>query len=209
MPITIARDVFTGGSNTQDLKAAMISGVSEYPLGRRIAVFGKGGKTTLSKALAERFDLAFIEQDAIRHQADWVELSIEEHREILISRFDQSEAGWVSDGNYSGVRDLVYERVETVIVLALPWRVMLWRTFKRTVRRFVTREVLWNGNRESVWTSFFSRDSVIYDLYRRRDKFLSEAEKTEAELPDHIRLVIVRSARELDELYARLGLVRW
>lgn len=185
----------------------MISGVSEYPLGRRIAVFGKGGKTTLSKALAERFELEFIEQDAIRHQADWVELPIEEHREILISRFGQSEAGWVSDGNYSGVHDLVYERVETVIVLALPWRLMLWRTFKRTVRRFVTREVLWNGNRESVWTSFFSRESVIYDLYRRRKKFLAEAEKTEAELPDHIRLVVIRSARDLSEFYEMHGLI--
>jgi len=41
----------------------------EFPLGRRITVNGKGGKTTLSKALAERFDLEFIEQDAIRHQA--------------------------------------------------------------------------------------------------------------------------------------------
>ena len=186
----------------------MNSETSEYPLGRRIAVFGKGGKTTLAKALAERFGLEHVEQDAIRHQANWIERSNEEHRGIVITRFDSAENGWVSDGNYSAVRDLVYERVETVIVLALPWRVMLWRTLKRTVRRLFTREKLWNGNRESVRTSFFSRDSVIYDLYRRRDKFLAEAERTAAELPEHIRLVIVRSARELDEFYIEHGLVR-
>ena len=188
--------------------AAVNSGAAEYPLGRRIAVFGKGGKTTLSKALAERFGLEFIEQDAIRHLANWIELSNERHREVLITRFDGAEDGWVSDGNYSAVRDLVYERVETVIVLALPWRVMLWRTFKRTVRRFVTREELWNGNRESVWMTFFSRESVVYDLYRRRRKFTTYAQVAEAETPSHIRLLIVHSARELDELYARYGLIR-
>ena len=186
----------------------MNSETSEYPLGRRIAVFGKGGKTTLAKALAERFNLTIIEQDEIRHQANWIERSNEEHRKVLLERFERADPGWVVDGNYTAVRDAVYDRAETVIVLALPWRVMLWRTFKRTVRRFVTREVLWNGNRESVWTAFFSRDSVIYDLYRRRDKFLAEAERTAAELPEHIRLVIVRSARELDEFYIEHGLVR-
>ena len=185
-----------------------ISTESEYPLGRRIAVFGKGGKTTLSKALATRFGLEFIEQDAIRHQANWVELSNDKHREGLIARFDRAEAGWVSDGNYRAVRDLVYERVETVIVLALPWRVMFWRTFKRSVGRFVTREELWNGNRESVWATFFSRDSVVYDLYRRRKSFTTFAQTFEAETPEHIRLVIIRSARELDRLYAEHGLTR-
>ncbi len=186
----------------------MNSEAAEYPLGRRIAVFGKGGKTTLSKALAERFGLEFIEQDAIRHQANWVELTNERHREVLITRFDAAEDGWVSDGNYSAVRDLVYERIETVIVLALPWRVMLWRTFKRTVRRFATREELWNGNRESAWMTFFSRESVVYDLYHRRKKFTTYAQVAEAETPSHIRLLIVHSARELDELYARYGLIR-
>lgn len=171
-------------------------------------MFGKGGKTTLSKALAARFGLEFIEQDAIRHQANWVELPIEKHREVLVVRFDRAATGWVSDGNYRAVRDLVYERVETVIVLALPWRVMLWRTFKRTVGRFVTRGELWNGNRESVWTAFFSRNSVVYDLYRRRKSFTTFAQTFEAETPEHIRLVIIHSARELEALYAEHGLIR-
>ena len=73
----------------------MSSGETDFPLGRRISVEGKGGKTTLSKALAKRFGLDFIEQDAIRHQANWVELPVEEHREVLKERFAKAEVGWV------------------------------------------------------------------------------------------------------------------
>ena len=185
----------------------MISEDPEYPLGRRIAVIGKGGKTTLSKAIALRFGLEYIEQDSIRHQADWIELSKERHRELAAERFKAAKHGWVSDGNYRVIRDLVFEDVETVIVLALPWRVMLWRTFKRTVGRLVTREVLWSGNRESFRTAFLSRDSVIYELYRHREKFTTFAEVAEAETPSHIRLVILRSARELNDLYKANGLL--
>ena len=171
-------------------------------------MFGKGGKTTLSKALAARFGLEFVEQDALKHQANWVELPADEHREVARALLDGTVGGWVSDGNYGDLRGMIFERAETVIVLALPWRTMLWRTFKRTVRRFVTREVLWNGNRESVLAIFFSRNSVIYDLYRRRKKFTTYAEVSEAETPDHIRLVIIRSAGELDALYVEYGLIR-
>ncbi|MDA1280643.1 MAG: adenylate kinase [Chloroflexi bacterium] len=186
----------------------MVESDSEYPLGRRIAVFGKGGKTTLSKALARRFHLEFIEQDSIKHQANWVELSPEEHWCAAETRFEQAPNGWVSDGNYSALRDLVLARIDTVVVLALPWRVMLWRTFKRTVIRLVTREELWNGNRENFRGSFLSRDSIIYDLFRRRRRFMSFGEQAEAETPAHIKLVVVRTSRELDDLYREHGLIR-
>jgi adenylate kinase family enzyme len=183
-------------------------GDAGYPLGRRIAVFGKGGKTTLARALAARFDLEFVEQDAIRHQANWTEISNERHRALLRERFAQAANGWVSDGNYSAVRDIVYERVDTVIVLALPWRVMFWRTLVRSIRRLITREVLWNGNRESFALTFFDRNSVLYDLFRRRRRFKRFAEEAAAGAPSHVKIVIVRSARELDRFYAEYGLIR-
>ena len=148
----------------------------EYPLGRRVSVFGKGGKSTLAKALCERFALAWIEQDAIRHQANWSELSDDEHLDVAIARFDSASQGWVSDGNYAAVRECIYERIDTLIVLALPVRTMFWRTLWRSVRRLLTREVLWNGNRESFALTFLSRDSVLYDLYRRRRFFSGFAE---------------------------------
>lgn len=180
----------------------------EYPLGRRIAVHGKGGKTTLSKALAKRFGLEFIEQDAIKHQANWVELSHDEHRRVSLERFGNALDGWVSDGNYSAIREMVFEHAETVIVLALPWRLMFWRTFKRTLMRGLTRRELWNGNRENLWLNFFSRNSVLYDLWKRRERFRTFEESTRAEAPEHLRVIILRSARDLDDFYAKYELVR-
>jgi adenylate kinase family enzyme len=58
--------------------------------------------------------------------------------------------GWVVDGNYSAVRDLVWDRADTVVWLDLPRRLVMRRIILRTVRRAVTRERLWNDNREPL-----------------------------------------------------------
>jgi hypothetical protein len=98
--------------------------------------------------------------------------------------------------------------VETVVVLALPLRVMLWRTFKRSFWRAITRRALWNGNRESFWNAFFTRESVIYDIWIRRERFRTFAESAKASAPDGVRVVIIRSGKELNEFYEQYGLVR-
>ena len=68
---------------------------------------------------------------------------------------------WVMDGNYSAVRDLVWGRATAVVWLNYPFRVVLWRCLSRTIRRAITREELFSGNRESFRMSFLSRDSII------------------------------------------------
>lgn len=181
---------------------------AEYPLGRRIAVHGKGGKTTLSKALAKKFGLVLIEQDAIRHQANWVERSYEDHKVVLEEMMESAAHGWVSDGNYRAVRDEVYSRVETIIVLALPLRVMMWRTFKRTLRRAITREELWNGNRENPIEGFFSPNGVVWDIWTRRELFRNVGESSIANAPEDARVIVLKSGKELNDFYSKYGLVR-
>ncbi|MBT3943612.1 MAG: hypothetical protein HOC77_12800 [Chloroflexi bacterium] len=179
-----------------------------YPLGTRIAVFGKGGKTTLARALADRFDLAFVELDALRHMAGWEERPDDDMRSMTAAILDGSQQGWVLDGNYQILRELVFERVETVIVIALPWKVMLWRTFKRSFLRALKREELWNGNRESFRLTFFSKSSVVYDLWFRRHHFRNMAEEFTEQIPGSIDTYIIRSPKELTNLYERHGLLR-
>ncbi len=179
-----------------------------YPLGKRIAVFGKGGKTTLARALADRFEFEFVELDAIRHMAGWVERPDDDFREVVTATLDGARAGWVTDGNYLTVRRLIFDRVETVIVLALPWKIMLWRTFKRSFRRSYKREELWNGNREKFWLTFFTRQSVVYDLWWRRNHFRNFPEEISEGAPEGIDMHIIRSAKSLEELYETYGLQR-
>jgi adenylate kinase family enzyme len=64
---------------------------------------------------------------------------------------------WVIDGNYSGVRDIVWEKADTVVWLDLSRHTLISRVTRRTVRRAITREPLWNGNREPL-TNFYRWD---------------------------------------------------
>ncbi len=178
------------------------------PLGRRIAVFGKGGKTRLARALSDRFGFEFVELDEIRHMAGWVERPDDDMRAVVTATLDRAETGWVTDGNYRTVRQLIFNRVETVIVLALPWKVMLWRTFKRSLRRSLKREELWNGNRENFWQTFFTRNSVVYDLWWRRHHFRNFPTEISEGAPDGIDMHIIRTTKSLDAFYEMYGLSR-
>ena len=104
--------------------------------------------------------MPFVELDAIHHQAGWRELEADEFRrqvEPIVAR-----DAWVIDGAYRGkLGDLVLERADTIVWIDLPRRVWLPRLVRRTVRRVVRREELWNGNRESLRNVLFSRDSLI------------------------------------------------
>jgi adenylate kinase family enzyme len=132
------------------------------------------GKTTLAGALARRLGAPHVELDAIYHQPGWTELPDEEFK----SRVDLATAPdrWVVDGNYSSVHDVIWSRADTVVWFDLPFLLVLSRTTRRTLRRVVTREELWNGNREpfSNLCSLNPEKSIIawaatrHGVYRRR-----------------------------------------
>lgn len=52
-------------------------------------------------------------------------------------------------GNYGRVRDLLWPRADTIVWLDYAFPLVLGRLTARTVRRAVTGEILWNGNRET------------------------------------------------------------
>jgi len=119
------------------------------------------GKSTLAAALAARLGLPYVELDAIFHLPGWVELPRDEFRarvEALAAR-----EGWVIDGNYTAVRDLVWARADTVVWLDLPRPLVMRRVVGRTLRRTVLRQELWNGNREptSNWLTLDPERSII------------------------------------------------
>ena len=131
------------------------------------------GKTTFARRLAARLGVRCVELDSLYWLPEWTMRDPESFRE-LVAEAVAGEA-WVTDGNYSAVRDLVWPRATAIIWLNYPLRMVLWRLLRRTVRRARTQEILFSGNRESLRQSFLSHDSILlYALmhYRRtRDRY--------------------------------------
>jgi adenylate kinase family enzyme len=125
-----------------------------------IASASCSGKTTLGRELARRLDVPFLELDSLNHGPNWTEATPAELRERVEPVV--AGAGWVIDGSYrSKLGDLVLESADVVVWLDLPRRVWFPRLVRRTVRRIVRREELWNGNHETFRGAFLSRDSLL------------------------------------------------
>jgi adenylate kinase family enzyme len=140
---------------------------------QRVAVLSTAsgnGKTTVGRRLAQTLGVPFHELDALHHGPNWSEATAEELR-AKVEPIVASDA-WVVDGAYRGkLGDLVLERADLVVWLDLPAWIWLPRLLRRTAIRVLTREELWNGNREELRNALHPRDSVVaYALrtYRRR-----------------------------------------
>ncbi|HEY9377948.1 MAG TPA: hypothetical protein VIQ02_12730 [Jiangellaceae bacterium] len=127
---------------------------------RRVSVVGNtgSGKTRLAKQLAARLGVPHLELDAIFHQPNWTPLPTDQFRERVAAVV--AGDAWVVDGNYSSVRDLVWQRADTVVWLDLPRSTVMRQLVARTLRRMASGEELWNTNRER-WRSLFNADESI------------------------------------------------
>jgi adenylate kinase family enzyme len=128
---------------------------------RRVVVLGTSGsgKTTFARELAERLGLPHVELDALHWGPNWSGAPKALLRERVTAA--TSEDGWIIDGNYSPVRDAIWPKADTLIWLDYPMTTVFTRVLRRTLRRWWTREQLWNGNRERLWDQFLSRDSLF------------------------------------------------
>jgi adenylate kinase family enzyme len=116
----------------------------------RVVVIGTScaGKTAFARSLACALSFPHVELDALFWQPNWTPRPSEEFRKLVAQEL--SQGCWVTDGNYNVVRDLVWSRATTVIWLNYVFPLVLWRALTRTVRRVMTQEELFSGNRESL-----------------------------------------------------------
>ncbi|HKA19170.1 MAG TPA: adenylate kinase [Blastocatellia bacterium] len=138
----------------------------------RVVVIGTScvGKTTFAQALAQIMNFPHVELDALHWQPNWVPRPPEEFRALTADALAQG--CWITDGNYGTVRDLVWSQATTIIWLNYSFPVVLWRAITRTIRRVLTQEELFSGNRESLRMAFLSRESILWwviiTFHRRR-----------------------------------------
>ena len=172
---------------------------------RRVSVVGNSGsgKSTLARKLAAALGVSHLELDSVFHQPGWEQLPPDEFKRLVAARTD--EDGWVIDGNYSAVRPVVWARADTVVWLDLPRRTVMRQVTWRTLRRALTRQELWNGNREPV-ANFFRWDpeeSVISWAWHKhseyRDRYAAAA-KDPANA--HLTFIRLRSHRDIDRFLA-------
>jgi adenylate kinase family enzyme len=174
--------------------------LSDAPLRprQRVVIVGTtgAGKTTLAHALAAKLGAAHIELDALYWRAGWTpapDFAAQLERALETER-------WVVDGNYSEVQPLILARADTVIWLDYSFGTKFWRLFKRTCRRVLTREALWDGNTETFRQAFFSRESILVWFFKTHWRQRRRYETRFATLPAHLTLLRLSSPSEAERL---------
>jgi adenylate kinase family enzyme len=167
---------------------------------RRVSVVGTSGsgKSTLARELAEILGVPHLELDAVHHQPGWAPLPTDEFRRIVAAR--AAAGGWVIDGNYGRVRDLVWARADTVVWLDLPKRTVMRQVVWRTLRRVALRRELWNGNRER-WRNFLTwnpEQSVIsWAWHKHAPDHAKYAAAAADPASAHLRFIRLASRRDI------------
>jgi adenylate kinase family enzyme len=158
------------------------------------------GKTTFSRALADRLGVPHVELDAMHWRSGWALATADEVQARVAAALGGD--GWVIDGNYGAtLGSTVRDQADQIIWLDPPFPTSFWRLLRRTLQRLRTREQLWGTtNRETFRRSFLSRDSILlYSLksYRRRQRECREW----VEGRPHMR---IRSDADIDRYFADL-----
>jgi len=173
--------------------------------GSRINVVGTtgSGKTTAAKMLAERLGLRRIELDALFWKPNWGQTPDDE----FLPAVEKATSGeqWVLDGNYSRTRSIVWPRADTIIWLDYRFSRVFLQLLRRTIRRSVTREALWEGCQERFYLQFFSKESILLwclkTYWRRRRNYPNILKQPEY---DHLQVLRFRSPRRFRQWFDSL-----
>ena len=165
------------------------------------------GKSTLARRAAAKLGAVYVELDELFWDAGWTQATPDVFRARVERATDSPR--WVVAGNYGRVRDLLWPRADTIVWLDYAFPLVLRRLTVRTVRRAVTGEVLWNGNREYFWEhcQLWSEKSLFHWLVKtywayRRELPVLFAQPEHA----HLRIVRFRRPREAEAWLAALAL---
>lgn len=174
---------------------------------RRVLILGRtgSGKTTLARELSAVIGVPHVELDALYFGPNFSTIPLALLRERTSAAI--AEDRWVTDGNKSAVRDLVWPRADTIIWLDYPWAVSIWRLGKRalwrtSVLRAEAAEV--NGNAGLARTFVTGTKSVLTALRShmgQRHEYLRMFAQPENQ---HLAVVRLRSPRATRRWLARV-----
>jgi adenylate kinase family enzyme len=154
----------------------------------RILVAGTSGagKTTLAAQIGSLLQLPHVEIDALFHGPGWTP-----RREFVddVRRFCATDT-WVTEWQYERVRHLLAMRADLLVWLDLSRARVTWQVTRRTLRRRLRRERLWNGNVEPpLWTVFTDPQHIVRWAWTRHPHTAARVAAARDERPE---LVVVR-----------------
>jgi len=186
-------------------------GAQDDGLGRKILIAGHGGKSTLARALEAKHGLPYVELDALSHQPNWVETPKDEFRQLVSDALAENADGWVIDGNYANdLQGMVAEQADTIVYVNMPYSLMMWRIFWRTVARARDKKLICGENVETWRKAFFSRDSLLWYLIKTRKNFYGRRTARLRSWAEEsgVPVIELNSRRALNEFYKERGLAR-
>lgn len=152
---------------------------------QRIVIVGTTGvgKSTLAAQLSTALNIPHIETDSLYWEENWTESTDEDFVKKLANAVNEAGESWIVDGNYSLSRALVWPKADTVIWLDYPLWLIYWRLFRRSLKRVISREKLWNNNQESFYSQFLASDSLFIQAaktyQRRKERYSAIIENNE------------------------------
>ena len=176
---------------------------------QRVSVVGNAGsgKSRLAGRIATTLGVPHIELDAMYHLAGWTPIDPDDFL-AEVSACAANER-WVIDGNYRAVvvDGPVWDRADTIVWLDLPRRTVVVQVMRRTLRRIIRREHLWNGNREplrNLW-SWDPERSIIRWSWTQHAKYRERfGSAMRSPTLAHIHFVQLRSHDEAERWLASL-----
>ncbi|WP_409482910.1 AAA family ATPase [Arsenicicoccus dermatophilus] len=165
---------------------------------RRITVAGTSGagKTTTAARVGAVLGIRHVETDALHHGPGWVPRPefLDDVRDLVAGE------DWVCEWQYARARPLILARADLMVWVDPPVVVTMAQVVWRTLRRRVTRQVLWNGNVEPPLRSVLhDPDHVVRWAWRTRRRAARQVAQARRDRPD---LVVVR-------LRSRRARARW
>ena len=143
---------------------------------QRIVIVGTtgSGKTTLARRAAEIIGGRHIELDALYHDPGWVPAEPEVFRARIRAAIEGQPRGVTCGGYRGNTRDITWAIADQIVWIDLPFLVTYSRMVRRTFARRMRDEELWHGNRESLRSMFFSRESMLLFGIQYRNKYRRE-----------------------------------
>ena len=166
----------------------------------RIAVVGSScsGKTTLSAKLADILNIPQVELDALYWGPKWTINAdfVKKATNAIQQKY------WVMDGNYHKVKPLIQEKADLIVWLNYSFLVVMGRAIWRTCSRIFTREEIFSGNRETLFQSLLSSDSLLLWILKTYPKYKKEYGLLHRTYPNKV--IVLKNQKETNVFLEKL-----